>query len=255
MAELLEGETAIVTGGSSGIGRAIATQFAANGADVVIADIQKEPRGDVVPTLEVIETDTESAGSFVECDVTRISDLEKAVAKADDFGGVSVMVNNAGIFQAKDVFELTERDYERLMEVNVKGAFFGSQVAADRMRGDDGGVILNMSSTSGFGGRGGWVTYCTAKAAIRNMTFALADAFGPHGIRVNAIVPGLIETAMYDNDVPRSEDENEETLAAIPSGRSGKPEDVGKVAVMLASDFADYVNAETVLVDGGLFNT
>lgn len=255
MAGLLDGKTAVVTGGSSGIGRAIATTFAENGSDVVIADVREEPRGDGLPTAKAIEAETAAAAIFVNCDVTQKSDLEEVVAAADDFGGVDIMVNNAGIFQAKDVFKLTERDYERLMDVNVKGTFFGSQVAAERMRGDDGGVILNLSSTSGFGGRGGWVTYCTAKAAIRNMTFALADAFGPYNIRVNAIVPGLIETAMYDKDVPRSEDENEETLDAIPSGRPGQPEDVAKVAVMLASDFADYVNAETILVDGGLFNT
>ena len=252
MDELLADDTAVVTGGASGMGRAMALRFARAGADVVVADITESPRESGATTVERIESETGAAAAYVECDVTDPDTIRTAVDAADDFGGIDVMVNNAGVFAAKDVFEITEDDYRQLMDVNVKGTFFGSQIAGDRMRESGGGKIINMSSTSGIRGVGEWVTYCASKGAVRLMTYALADAMGEHCIRVNAIHPGIIDTQMTRRDVPRSSEEIESLLESIPSRREGRAEDVADAALFLASDLSSYVNGQSIVVDGGL---
>ena len=252
---LLEDDVAVVTGGSSGMGRAMALRFAREGADVVVADVRETPRESGAPTAELVADETDASATFVECDVTEREDLVAAMDAADALGGVTVMVNNAAIFEATDVFEVTEEAYERLMAVNVKGTFFGAQVAGERMRAAAGGSIVNMSSASGLRGVGEWVPYCTSKGAVRLMTYALADAMGPHGIRVNAIHPGVIETEMTAQDVPRSPEDVEEIASGLPSRRAGTAEDVADAALFLASDLSDYVNGQSLAVDGGLTTT
>ena len=256
MADLLEGKVAVVTGGASGIGRTIALTYAEEGADVVVADLQAEPREDGDPTHELVERETDREARFVECDVSNTADLERAVVAADDLGGVDVMVNNAGIFRSHEFLDVTEEQYDQLMDVNVKGVFFGAQSAAKRMVESDGGVIINMSSVAGLSGSATFATYCTSKGAIRLLTYALADELGPEGVRVNAIHPGLVETAMTTDDVPILGTETGEGYRqTIPSRRFADPEDIADAALYLASDMADYVNGESLVVDGGMSNT
>ncbi|MBB6646574.1 SDR family oxidoreductase [Halobellus ruber] len=256
MADLLSGDTAVVTGASSGNGRAIARTFADNGADVVVADIREEPRLGGTPTHELIVEETASQAAYVECDVRSNDDLRAAVDQADEFGGIDVMVNNAGIFaHNEDLFGVDEDEYRTMMDVNAKGPYFGSQYAAERMQESGGGNIINLSSINGDVGTRSNVVYCASKGAVRVMTYALADALGPD-IRVNAIHPGMIETAQIVEDYDHLEEEKrQERLETIPLGRQGRPEEIAKAALFLASDLASYVNAASLVVDGGVVNT
>lgn len=255
MSTLLSNKTAVVTGGASGIGRSIAITFAKEGCDMVVADVQENPREGGIPTHKVIREETNSASTFVSCDVSHIDDLIQSVDAASEFGGIDVMVNNAGILRDKSFLEVTEDEYDQLMNVNVKGTFFGSQAAARKMIKNGGGSIINMSSVSGLRGASGLVSYCTSKGAIRLMTYALADELGPKGIRVNAIHPGTIETMQSSKDAGTGFDEDSELLDKIPSGRFGRPNDVANAALYLASDLAEYVNGSSLTVDGGKYNT
>ncbi|AFZ72956.1 SDR family oxidoreductase [Natronobacterium gregoryi] len=258
MPPMLTDDVAVVTGGSSGNGRAIARRFAAEGADVVIADLQEDPREGGTPTHELIEAETDADTTFVECDVSSVTDLENAVEAAEAFGGITVMVNNAGIFHGEEFLEVDEAAFDRMMDVNVKGVYFGAQAAAKRMvEGErEGGTIVNLSSVAGLEGSGDFVTYCGTKGAVRLLTYAMAGRLGTEGIRVNAIHPGLIETKMTTDDYAIiGTDVEEGFLEAIPAGRAGQPEDVADAAVYLASDRSEYVTGESLIVDGGMTNT
>ncbi|MFB6072386.1 MAG: SDR family oxidoreductase [Halobacterium sp.] len=259
MSTVLDGETAVVTGGSSGIGRAISVAFAEAGADVVVADVQQASRDpeEHRTTVDVVEADTEQSAMFVECDVSDPTRTKAAVEAAEEFGGVTVMVNNAGVFRGEEFTEVSETDFQELMNVNVKGTFFGAQAAARKMLdADRGGVIINLSSVAGLEGSAGFATYCASKGAVRLLTYSLAAELGPAGVRVNAIHPGVIDTAMTTEDVPIVGGESaEEFLKDVPSGRFGDPEDIADAAVYLASDMGDYVNGESLTVDGGMTNT
>ncbi|WP_276256185.1 SDR family oxidoreductase [Halomontanus rarus] len=250
MTNLLAAKTAVVTGASSGIGRSVARTFAENGADVVVADVREDPREDGRPTRELIESETDASAAYVECDVSNVDDFEAVIDEADRFGGVDVLVNNAGIFRSEEFLEVTPDGYDRLMEVNVKGPFFGSQLAARRMIENDGGSIINVSSIAGLVGNGGYVTYCVSKGALRLLTYALAHRLGPEGIRVNAIHPGGVETAMME-DAHMGPEALDQFVQAIPSRRIGEPDDIAGAALFLASDLAGYVNGESLVVDGG----
>lgn len=251
MAGLVEGKVAVVTGGASGIGRATAFALAREGAAaVVVADVRTEPREGGKATHDAISCDSR----FVECDVTKPADLERAVAAADEFGGIDIMVNNAGIVVVKEFLDFTEDDYDRQMAVNAKGVFFGTQLAARRMVGKDGGVIVNLSSIAGICGVAATSAYSASKGAVKLTTYAAAKALGPHGIRVNAIHPGLVSTELVTGDFGLPEE-------AIPSvfpsaiGRAAQPEDVADAIVVLCSDGCRYMTGASLVLDGGMINT
>ena len=254
---LLTGKTAVITGGASGNGRAIAESFAEHGAAVVIADIQSEPRQGGTPTHEMI---TEQGGdaTFVQCDVTEYDDCVAAVEAAEEFGGIDVMVNNAGIVGPQGpLVELDFEEYRQLMDINLTGVFHGAKAAALKMiEHGNGGSIINMSSVAGMNGYGGITPYSATKGGTRLFSYALANELGPDGIRVNAVHPGVIETAMTVEDQPVvGTEEGEQLKQMIPLRRFGEPEDVAGVCVFLASDLSSYVSAESIVVDGGNLNS
>lgn len=250
-----EGETAIVTGGSSGIGREIALQLADAGATVLVGDIREDPKDDSAeqPTHETI-TDRGGTASFVETDVSDPRAVADLVAEARAHGGVDVMVNNAGLQIPGAFREVTPEDLERLYAVNVKGMFFGCQAAADDMLDrDDPGVIVNTASISSNLAQHGQVAYDTTKGAVRMLTRGAALELADEGVRVNAVAPGQIATEFVDGwtDEAIAAAQEDEFLKPVPQGRAGYPRDVAGAVLFLASDAAEYVTGELLHVDGG----
>jgi|AntRauTorckE6833_2_1112554.scaffolds.fasta_scaffold01347_8 NAD(P)-dependent dehydrogenase (short-subunit alcohol dehydrogenase family) len=248
MSERLQGKTALVTGGSSGNGRAIARRFAEEGANITVADVRDDPRMGGEPTHDLIEAEGGNA-QFVHCDVSSVDDLHAAVdATVEAFGSLDVMVNNAGVERQKPLEEVTEDDYEWLMDINLKGVFFGSQAAVEVMREqDEGGSIINMSSIGGIRGLENSSLYCTSKGGVTNLTRELAVEHGEHDVRVNALNPGFIETAMTMEDG----DTAGGILDQTPLGRAGQPEEVADAALFLASDESSFVTGHNLVMDGG----
>lgn len=260
MSQLLEGETAVVTGAASGLGREVSLTFAEHGADVVVADIREEPREGGDPTHERIPAETKQQAAFVDCNVTDRADLEAAADAAMEFGGLDIWVNNAGVHNTIDFLDVTEEDYDRLMNINLKGTFFGAQVAGQHLvDAGDGGTIINMASAAAVRTGEEMTRYGPSKAGVQQLTYALADRFGDDGVRVNCINPTWIETEMVADsplgEGPQADELRAMLMEVIPAGRFGEPEEVANVALFLASDLASYVNGERILVDGGFTHT
>ena len=249
-----DGETVIVTGGSSGIGRAIALEFGRAGATVLNADIRAAPKDLSIeePTHERIETEG-SAAEFVETDVSDPSALTDVIERAREHGGVDVMVNNAGLFMRGEMIDVSPEDFDRIHDINSKGVFFGCQAAArDMSNRGDGGVIINTASISSTLAQKKQVPYDSTKGAIRMITYGAALEFAEYDIRVNAIAPGHIAT-----EFGAGAKEKEKSVAAddltkpIPLDRPGQPEDIAPTVLFLASEQASYVTGELVYIDGG----
>jgi NAD(P)-dependent dehydrogenase (short-subunit alcohol dehydrogenase family) len=252
MTMLLENRIALVTGASSGNGRAIARAFAEHGARVVLADLTETPREGGPTTLDLIEAAHPDRARFTRCDVARVADLQAAVALAEDWGGLDIMVNNAGILVKEPILTATEATFDRMIAVNLRSVYFGSQAAARAMVPRGRGVILNMGSIAGMRGTGGFSQYNLTKGGVRLLSYALADELGPHGIRVNVVAPGIMRTQMNVEDDPViGTPTGEGYLAMIPLRRWGEPEEVAKTCVYLASDLASYVTGTTLVADGG----
>jgi NAD(P)-dependent dehydrogenase (short-subunit alcohol dehydrogenase family) len=249
------GETVVVTGASSGIGRAMAIRFGEAGATVLNADIEEEPkdRGAEQPTHERIR-DVGGTAEFVAVDVTDRDDIEAVVEAARDYGGVDVMVNNAGLYIEGPMLDITPEEFDRIHRVNAGGVFFGTQVAAKDMidRGVE-GTIVNTASISSSVAQFGQVQYDSTKGAIKMITRGSALELAEHGIRVNAVAPGQIATEFLQGWTEEAQEgaANDELLKPVPLGRAGYPDDVASAALFLASDEASYVTGELVYVDGG----
>lgn len=250
-------ETVIVTGGSAGIGRAIALGFGEAGATVLIADVREDPKmeGEEVPTHQLI---TESGGSaeYVETDVSDPDEIESVVEAARDYGGVDVMVNNAGIQHSEPFLDVDEDAFDQLHMTNPKGVFFGTQAAAqDMIDRDEAGSIVNTASISSWVAQHGQVQYDSTKGAIKMITKGTALELAEHGIRVNAIGPGQIATEFtegWSEEAHEAASEGGEGfIKPVPLGREGHPDDNAGAAMFLASEDASYITGQLLFVDGG----
>jgi 3-oxoacyl-[acyl-carrier protein] reductase len=243
---LLTGQTAVVTGGAQGLGYAIAERFVAEGARVVLGDVNLE--GTEAAAQQLGGADVAAA---VRCDVTVAADVDALVGTAvERFGALDVMVNNAGITRDATMRKMTEEQFDQVIAVHLKGTWNGIRKAATIMRENKRGAIVNMSSLSGKVGLVGQTNYSAAKAGIVGMTKAAAKEVAHLGVRVNAIAPGLIRTAMTEAMPQRIWDEK---MAEIPMGRAGEPAEVANVALFLASDLSSYMTGTVLDVTGGRF--
>ena len=253
----LQGKTAIVTGGGSGIGRAICLAYGREGANVVVADLN-------LAGAETVAGEISAAGgqaAAVQVDVRNQEQVQRMVDTAvEGFGGLDILVNNAGVGKIIPFFETTEADWDFMFDVNCKGLLWCSQAAAKRMiEQGRGGKIVNLASQAGRRGEAMVLAYCASKACVISMNQSMALALAPHKINVNAIAPGIVDTPFWD-EVDRQFakllnmeiGEPKRTFTKqIPLGRIEQPEDVAGMAVFLASSEADYITQQTFNVDGG----
>ena len=249
----LQGKVAIVTGGNSGIGKAIVQYLAELGAQVVI-DYRSHPEA-----TEELEREIGSYGgcSFgVQADVSRLDDLQRLIDTAvAQYGRIDVMVNNAGVETRTSVLDTTPEQYDKVLDVNLRGVFFATQYAAKQMIAQGGGGrIINISSVHEDWPMPGNTAYCLAKGGVRMLTRTAALELAPHGITMVNVGPGAVATPINDSTM-----NNPELMAklnaAIPLGRMARPEEIAKVVGFLASDSASYITATTIFADGGIMQS
>jgi NAD(P)-dependent dehydrogenase (short-subunit alcohol dehydrogenase family) len=246
----LKGKVVIITGARRGMGRSHALAFAKEGSRVVVSDISLEDCQKVVKEIEKLGGEAIA----IKCDVTKKKEVEEMVKKTiEKWGKIDILVNNAGICQFKPFLDLTEKDWDRTLDINLKGYFLCAQACAKEMVKRKSGVIINIASVAmGQIGVGfpSLVHYCASKGGIVAMTEAMALELAPYNIRVNAISPGAIETPMID---PLKVDQKtiEGLLGRIPMHRVGKPEEVSNLVLFLASDASSYMTGSNVVIDGG----
>ena len=241
---LLTGRIAVVTGGAQGLGLAIAQRFVDEGARVVLGDVNLEATQSTADALGGAEV-----ARAVRCDVTSAEQVEALVATAvEQFGGLDVMVNNAGITRDATMRKMTEEQFDQVIAVHLKGTWNGLRAASAVMRENKRGAIVNMSSISGKVGMIGQTNYSAAKAGIVGMTKAASKELAYLGVRVNAIQPGLIRSAMTEAMPQHIWDSK---VAEVPMGRAGEPDEVANVALFLASDLSSYMTGTVLEVTGG----
>lgn len=242
---MLKGKSAIITGGSRGIGRAIALKLAENGADIaVIYAGNEQSANEVCAQAKEMGVKAQS----YKCDVSDFAE-SKSVAQAiiKEFGGIDILVNNAGVTRDGLVFGMKEEDYDAVLDTNLKGAFNMIKHCYGNFLKRKSGRIINISSVSGLMGNAGQVNYSASKAGLIGLTKSIARELAGRGICCNAIAPGYIDTSMVE-DVTAAKD----IAGSIPLGRLGQPEDVAEAALFLAGNGAAYITGETIRVDGGI---
>jgi len=241
----LKNKIAIVTGGSSGIGRASSMLFAKEGAKVVVADINDKTGEDVVKTINM----NSGEATYVHCDVTKEDQAKNLITKTvEKYGRLDVLYNNAGIGMVKLLPEMTEQEWDRIFNINVKGAFFCSKYAIPQMKKQGRGAIVNTASNWGLIAYPHWPAYCATKGAVVMLTKALAIDHAPDNIRVNCVCPGNIDTPLLRAGIA-AEGSFEEATKTM--GRLAKPEEVAYLALFLASDESSYVTGAAMVVDNG----
>lgn len=248
MNELLKGETAIVTGGTAGIGRAIAKKFAEHGAFVAIFGTNEERGLKVVEELKAIP---QSSGAvFLQVNVADSAEVDRAVKTIlDSQGKVDILVNNAGITKDQLLLKMSEEDWDQVMAVNVKSCYNTCRSLMRNFLKARKGRIINLSSVVGLTGNAGQVNYAASKAAILGFSKSLAKELASRNILVNCIAPGFIETAMTE---ALNETQRQEILKEIPLGLMGSTEDIANAALFLASSMSKYITGQVITVDGGM---
>ncbi len=249
MARGLDGKVALVTGGSSGIGRATALCFAKHGARVVVADV--DDKGSL-ETLSMI-TDTGGQAVFVKTDVTKAADVEGMVNKAvETYGRLDCAYNNAGIEGATaSIVDLDERDWDRVIDVNLKGVWLCLRYQISQMLKQDGGAIVNTASIMGLIGGTNDCGYGASKHGVAGLTKTAAIEYARQGIRVNAVCPGTIDTPMARRIAVDNAEAEKSLIERHPIGRVGQPEEIAETVVWLCSDAASFVTGHMMSVDGG----
>lgn len=240
MSARLAGKRVVITGAAQGIGKAIAAAFVAEGAELLLADID-------AARLAAAAEELGQEGLII--DVARKAEIERLFARvAERWGGLDILVNNAGVTHAAELDDLTEEDFDRVMAINLKSALWATQAAARVMQ--PGGAVVNMSSVNAVLAIPNQIPYALSKGALKQLTNVTALALAPQGIRVNAIGPGSIMTDMLKGIMTDKAAENR-ILSRTPLGRCGEPEEVAAVAVFLASAESSYITGQTIYPDGG----
>jgi len=248
----LSGKVALVTGGGTGIGRAIALAFAREGASVCVAGRRLEKLREVIGEIQK----QGGAGLAMECDVTRAREVERAVKGAvERFGRLNVLVNNAGVVHVSTVEGISEEEWDQLMTVNVKGPFLMARAVLPEFRKGGGGVIVNIGSVLGLFAVKDRAAYCASKGGVTMLTKAMALDHAHENVRVNCICPSIVETDLLKGVFDESERGQawlKARLATIPLGRIGKPADVAEMAVFLASEESSWLTGAAIPLDGGI---
>ena len=242
----LTGKTAIVTGGSRGIGRAICLELARRGANIVFSYAGNAAAAE--ETVKLVE-ETGATARAVQGDVTSADSAKELVEAAKELGGVDILVNNAGITRDKLAARMSEEDFDAVIATNLKGAFLMTKAVLRSMMRAKSGAIVNMASVVGIMGNAGQANYAASKAGLIGMTKSVAREVASVGIRVNAVAPGYIET---DMTAAMPEAAQQAMCSAIPAARVGKPEDVAHAVAFLVSDEAAYITGQVLAVDGGM---
>jgi NAD(P)-dependent dehydrogenase (short-subunit alcohol dehydrogenase family) len=247
---VFEGRVAIVTGAGTGLGRAIAEELANEGAGVAVLEVDRESGERAAAELAAKGVPVRA----YQTDVARREQVDAAFeATVRDFGRLDVVVNNAGISRiGAHTQEVTDEDWHDSIAVMQTGVFYCLRAAGRIMLAQGSGSVVNISSIRGFSPNPGRMTYCAPKAAVIMMTKVAAGEWAPHGVRVNAICPGVLRTPMWDADVASGVMEEESYLEVVPAHRLGMPEEVGRLVVYLCSDDAAYVNGSILTIDGAL---
>ena len=242
---ILQNKVAVVTGGSRGIGKAIAEKFAAEGASVAILYSSNSASADAV--VEEIRNAGGTAKAY-QCHVENSDEVGKTIDDVvNDLGKIDILVNNAGITRDKLLMMMKEEDFDDVISVNLKGAYNTMRKVCPMLARQRWGRVINLSSIAGINGNAGQVNYSASKAGLIGMTKSAAREFAGRGITVNAIAPGFVETDMTEKF---ASDEN--VMKRIPVGRMGRPDEIASIALFLASDAAAYITGEVIRIDGGL---
>ena len=249
----LQNKVAIVTGGNSGIGKAIVLELAKQGAKIVI-DYIAHPEATKQLEDEIVALGDQAIG--VEADVSKVQDLQKLVAAAvDKFGRLDIMVNNAGVETRTSVLDTTEAQYDKVLQINLKSAFFGTQIAAQQMiKQGSGGRIINITSVHEDWPMPGNTAYCLSKGGVRMLTRTAGIELAPHKILVVGVGPGAVATPINLRTM-KDPVQLAKLNAAIPLGRMAGPEEIGSVVAFLAGDGASYITATTIFADGGIMQS
>jgi NAD(P)-dependent dehydrogenase (short-subunit alcohol dehydrogenase family) len=246
---LLKNTVSIITGGSRGIGKAIAFLFAKEGSDIVLADIDLEGIKNIA---DEITSKTGRKCIAINVDISKKADVEKMVsATMKEFGKVDVLVNNAGILLHRPILDMTEEEWDRVIDVDLKGYFLCSQAAGREMVKKKRGRIIHISSCSAKKPSPEEAAYSAAKAGILGFNRVLAAELGPYGINCNSILPGATDTEMIRSTFLTSSDIEEEWIDKTALKKLGKPEDIAKVALFLASDLSSHITGEVIVVSAG----